>query len=618
MLDLLAPVSHVVGRRNIRALDPKWLSLERLREALPELADADLAAQLTAPQLAELAKLAWNAPSDEHEALLSPLRSVLATRWDELGSDLVWLGLDSRHASGDLFKALPQLSQSDEIYEVIGDQPDGMAWVIEHALDLTSLPPPRLGQLRRLLPRMTGRNLPGLASAALLASASSSTWSTWLTMATILWRFPELADPAAPDLAPADQNRSGALARADATLWRAARGDATGRALGRLLLDLKGELARSPPDFRDVYLDRLRSVVDGEATVRAAALEGLLWLGKDQARDIAVYAAGQLAQLEDREVLRSLEAHPDRQVQYSAGLVGRMIDGAASPQAQAISPPSTPPRQGRSTTSRTWLGDARLEQAIEDTITALEVRFSEEYATRHKAGEDRLGERFFAILGDRFEQLNLGMGELAAARGDEHRASVRVGYRPVDRGEEGKRGIKGRGRARASASFAADFCLVITAVLNGKTLAKRAALVQAKRLYLKDNDVPAKGWNASFELKSKQTRSLLDQTESAFFVFQAPPEHGRKLATLPARLVNDLAQHQAASGGVIAANVVDMASESFAEWFTYQFVALRTGDPFAELVKRAEGGSPDVPYDLVRCGVVDVEVRVGEPKDQKS
>jgi len=223
-------------------------------------------------------------------------------------------------------------------------------------------------------------------------------------------------------------------------VWRAVHGDAAGRALGRLLLDLRGELSRSPPDFRDVYVDRLQAVIGDDTDLRQAALEGLLWAGQDRARDIAVYAAAHLARNEDRETLRRLETHPDRQVQYSAGLVGRMIDGAtfrSLPEPTSDAPSTGPERS----MARTWLGDARLEQAIEDTVKGLDERFADEYALRHKAGEDRLGERFFANLGERFERLEAGLADLAAARGEAHRAAVQVGYRPVDRGEEGDPGI---------------------------------------------------------------------------------------------------------------------------------------------------------------------------------
>jgi len=142
LLDLLSPTSEVAGRRNIHFLDSHWVSHRHLRDALPDLADPGLTDALTAAQLAALAKLALTAPQDEREALLIPLRSLLSDRWEDLNADLVWLGLSSFYTGRDLFSALPQLTRSTEIYEVISDQEDNTAWVIDQALPLDQLVPP--------------------------------------------------------------------------------------------------------------------------------------------------------------------------------------------------------------------------------------------------------------------------------------------------------------------------------------------------------------------------------------------------------------------------------------------------------------------------------------------
>ncbi len=47
-----------------------------------------------------------------------------------------------------------------------------------------------------------------------------------------------------------------------------------------------------------------------------------------------------------------------------------------------------------------------------------------------------------------------------------------------------------------------------------------------------------------------------------------------------------------------------------------QVLGLRTGDPLAELVAKAEGGDGRRPRPLTRFGTVEIVIRVGEPKSK--
>lgn len=55
-------------------------------------------------------------------------------------------------------------------------------------------------------------------------------------------------------------------------------------------------------------------------------------------------------------------------------------------------------------------------------------------------------------------------------------------------------------------------------------------------------------------------------------------------------------------------NVVAVASRSLADWLTYDALALRVGDPYAELVERAGGAPGSLPRPLL--GVPTIEVQV--------
>lgn len=149
--------------------------------------------------------------------------------------------------------------------------------------------------------------------------------------------------------------------------------------------------------------------------------------------------------------------------------------------------------------------------------------------------------------------------------------------------------------------------------LDGIALPRRATLVQAKRLYRRDTASPEKGFKSSYALDDEQIDHLLQQTASSFFLFEGPGASGRGVPIMPARLVSDLAAHQAISRRQIAHEIVGAASTSFAEWLTYEVMALRTGDPLAELLAKVDGGEGRRPRPLGRFGTVDIEVRVADP-----
>lgn len=103
------------------------------------------------------------------------------------------------------------------------------------------------------------------------------------------------------------------------------------------------------------------------------------------------------------------------------------------------------------------------------------------------------------------------------------------------------------------------------------------------------------------------------QTNSSHYLFQCGGIAGRGVPVMPTRLVDDLARHHAPTAAQIPALSVGPASRSLAEWLTYVVLALRTGDPLAELVAKAEGGPGRRPRPLARLGTVEIEVRVGAP-----
>ncbi|MBB4097485.1 hypothetical protein [Sphingomonas kyeonggiensis] len=389
------------------------------------------------------------------------------------------------------------------------------------------------------------------------------------------------------------------------------------RLVAAILLELivpdweqQGVLVR-PAETRTAYVDRLVEAVGDNAPLRQATIEALLWRAEGRGTDLAHYAATALAQGEDRYTLIELEEHQHRPVQSAARAVraaklGDRLSVAPIPASFGlVQSLAALELRGEATAepARTWLGDRAVEELIETTIRREELRFALEYENHGDEGEDRLLASLFGALAMRFADLDQALDALARATAAPYRASATMRYRNVDRAEEGSKGIKGVKK------FSADLCLIVNPVLNGTSLGRRVTLVQAKRLYRDHAAADQPKWHASFRIEKEQVDALLAQTGSSMYFFHGPAFGGRGVPVIPTQLVADLSRHEA-SGHSLAREVVATASRSLADWLTYDALALRTGDPYAELVEKAEGRPGSLPRRLLELPTVEVELAV--------
>ncbi|MCM2435826.1 hypothetical protein [Agrobacterium rosae] len=243
-----------------------------------------------------------------------------------------------------------------------------------------------------------------------------------------------------------------------------------------------------------------------------------------------------------------------------------------------------------------------MERLIERTVGSVEARFAKEYLDHSEEGEEKLLAMMFEALSAGFTALDQSLEAIARAASSPRRSTVTMRYRTVDKAEEGAPGIKRAG------SFSADLCLIVDPVIDGRSLGRRVTLVQAKRLYRKKSAKSTLKWNHSFQLKAKQMRDLMKQTQSSVFFFQAPALGGRGIPVIPTRLVYDLSFHQGGTGTVLAHETLATASRSLADWLTYDLLALRVGDPLEALLTKADGGPGSLPRSLLTIPRVEIEV----------
>ena len=597
------------GTRVIHLSDPRVLELELAADAARDLADPSVAARLDAGEIATLAVAADITKRERGDdgGLAAAVMRLLAKCDDEVAIEYVLAAISDHGRYRFLLASLPGVVASSSMIAALveGMQLETLG-NLDSMIDVDQLVIRHLDEARRALPLAGGYARDYISTYLVAAMARGMGWTPWVKLFAILFDCRELAAVNAPSVPPErDRYEADKAKRIRKGVWQTILNDDAVRLVARLLLDLEGALAASGPDVRGVYVSRLREAVGDDEELRRAAIEALIWRRADRQRDLALFAATQLTRPEDEQFVRSLDAHPDRGTGYAAAMLVDAVFGVDDrddwplPPVVAIADGLFRLQLDRPSDEepRTWIGDRLLERLIERTVD----------------GEEGLLRHLFGGLAHRFANLDGGLRATALATGAGREARIDLNYRPVDKSEEGKPGVL-RDDSDTPPDFSADICLTVDPYLDGRSLGKRATLVQAKRLRLKKPEDPERGFQPSFKLDPKQMDDLSRQTAFSHYLFQCAGLRGRGIPMMPTQLVKDLARYHVSTEAQIPAALVGPASQSFAEWLTYHVLALRTGDPMQELVAKAEGGAGRRPRRLARLGTVEVTLRVGKPK----
>jgi hypothetical protein len=613
------------GRRRIRIERPDSVDLEHIKAVTRELQIPEVMAQLDAAEVATLAvaaAISQKEYGDDAGASIA-LRALLSSRSGELDADIVLVVITGHGDHRDILKVLPELAKSASMIEAIieaASQKSLGGW--HRYVDFNALVIRDTNLARRALQAVEGFTEDNVPTVLVAAAARGLGWTPWVKLFAILFDEVELADEvktAVPEKRKWDLDETLAMRQA---AWEMILSDAPVRQVARLILDLDGALSTAGPDVREVYVQRLRKAIGDDVDLRQAAVEALLSRSPPQQQDLALFAATRLVEADDAAFVQALVDHPNREVGYRADMVRRAVfdkstDGEVWPAPGVSTIAGGLFRIGLSPIPSehpcTWIGDRLLELLIEQTVASEERRFAQRYQDHSEEGEEGLLRSFFSDLASRLRDLGDGLRATARATGSARSTSIDLNYRPVDKSEEGKPGVNPKGDA-VPPKFSADLCLIVDPYLDGRPLGKRATLVQAKRLRLKDPTHPEKGLGSSFKLDPKQMTDLIRQTGSSFYLFQCPGLLDRGVPMIPTQLVDDLARYYAGSAAQIPAKLVGPASRPFAEWLTYMVLGLRTGDPLAQLVAKAEGGDGRRPRPLARFGTVEITLRVSDIK----
>jgi hypothetical protein len=362
------------------------------------------------------------------------------------------------------------------------------------------------------------------------------------------------------------------------------------------------DLLASTPEVRAAWVADLVRLAGGGEDTRSAVLEGILWHGSERVDELVMTAGAAICEASLKQglsVLDSLSAHPSSLVRLRAAALRRL--GAEEPIEPDRPLPTAMLDSGRRLATLadrhrasplTWIGDRRVEMAIESAVERAAATFTGSYEGHWREDEEPLTVK---LLGDVRAALGVVEADIASVAGRRpgaRRISFNLRDRMVSKHEEGQPGTD------PTASFSTDVCLIMTARRDGKVLANRATLIQAKKLK-KDADGR---WKNSFEIVRQQLKDISKNTDAAVYMLMGPESAGRAIEIMPAGLVTEHLPNRGKTVGM-RRELVALASRSLARWLTYDVIGLWTGDPNVKVVRKAAGADGRRPYLLVELEV---------------
>lgn len=362
------------------------------------------------------------------------------------------------------------------------------------------------------------------------------------------------------------------------------------------------DLIASTPEVRAAWVADLVRLAGKADNMRPALLEGILWHGPERVDELVMTVAAAICEAsldQGSSVLDSLLAHPSSLVRLRAAALRRL--GADEPIEPDRPLPTGILDSGRRlaelaerhrASPLTWIGDRHVEMAIESAVQRAAATFTGSYEGHWREDEEPLAVKLLSDVRAALGVVEADIAAVAGRRPGGRRISFSLRDRMVSKHEEGQPGTD------PTASFSTDVCLIMTARRDGKVLAKRASLIQVKKLK-KGADAR---WKNSFEIVRKQLTDISKNTDAAFYMLMGPESAGRAIEIVPARLV---AEHLPSRGETVGLRreLVALASRSLARWITYDVVGLWTGDPNVQVVRKAAGADGRRPYLLVELEV---------------
>ncbi|MDF7658988.1 hypothetical protein PUG81_08395 [Erwiniaceae bacterium L1_54_6] len=331
------------------------------------------------------------------------------------------------------------------------------------------------------------------------------------------------------------------------------------------------------------WRNALCKIIAADHLLRDAALEALCFYASLSDENIVLQAMIQAyPDINDPALLDMAFKHPHALVRRRAAASFDMLPDAAALIRSRIVSMSTTVTQTNTVAAlpETLIDDVDVEAMILTTLQQQAGKFSAEVTTHLRVDEEPLTTRFFTMLEATFQSVNKQIDQLTKASSQSHKLDFNLAYRPVSKYEEGKPGIN------QAKSFSADLCVIIDYQDEGVSYAKRATLIQLKKMQRATGRYP---------LNDEQFTHLAQQTSSAFLMLMGTAHNDVHLPVLPVSLCQDLRLKSE-----ISPERASSLGRPFADWFFRDVIGLWTGDANPTLVTKAEGDATNRPFDLIR------------------
>lgn len=346
--------------------------------------------------------------------------------------------------------------------------------------------------------------------------------------------------------------------------------------------------------------------IGGDKALKQAATEALLWFAHAREDLLAQFTTLEINDTDPGAAIEPFQSHPSRLVVLRSGSALDLLARKPDPlEANLTNDGTEETASSTSPKSRTWLGDARLEQLLRTTFERAATSMAAEVSSTASSGEENLVGKLLERLRGACEQVTERAAILARETDRVERLTVSLSHRVIGKTEEGNPGLVKERR------FSTDVTLILRACRGAKPpFSQRATFIQAKRLR---RGTPLQ--SVHYAVNMTQMEDIANQTSSSFLLAVGPEAMGVTMPIVPAQLLVDR------FGAIVKERLmhpdrISRLGKSLADWLVDDVIGLWTGDPREEAVEMASAGAGDHDTILVEIAVamesVDPEIDDGK------
>ncbi|MBD8723715.1 hypothetical protein IFT43_10160 [Oxalobacteraceae sp. CFBP 13708] len=350
------------------------------------------------------------------------------------------------------------------------------------------------------------------------------------------------------------------------------------------------------PQSRQSWRRELLVQVGEDVALREAAIEALFLYGAPSADREVLFAVAELQGGQSETVVAQLRHHSNRLVRRrAAALLDHMHSIPDVIECELLKNSGAEGEFRRSRINqkptRTWIGDDRIEQLIEQTVNDVARNYCNEISPTRSSGEETHVAILFDRIGQALQRVSSRLEELARQHDEYEYLRIQLKHRIVGKAEEGGPGADGM------ASLSTDVCILFTGRDREILFAQRASLLQAKRITRDVNQNSDR-----YTIDRSQLEDLARQTSAGFLATLGPNYANVSVPIIPAKLMLEMIARGEPSTVLYPGRAAELG-KSIGTWMLEDVIGLWSGDWNNNVIDVAQGGVYRRPYMLVELVV---------------